>query len=136
MLTNNPSLRNKTFHARINVAHVKPFRGVARLVPRYAVTAIYGNRERIIQKIFSDLQKKRAKPKNNFITTPFEKSLFVTQYRMRYPISIPPNTKDLTIELTMVAYGNQQNAIKFARANNYDLLRALKHLMETRLRTV
>ena len=55
---------------------------------------------------------------------------------MRYPISIPPNTKDLTIELTMVAYGNQQNAIKFARANNYDLLRALKHLMETRLRTV
>ena len=30
-------------------------------------------------------------------------------------------------------YGNRQNAIKCARANNNDLLRALKHLMEARL---
>ena len=30
--------------------------------------------------------------------------------------------------------GNGQNDIVFARANNSDLLRALKHLMETRLR--
>ena len=29
--------------------------------------------------------------------------------------------------------GNRQNAIMFARANNSDLLRALKHLIETRL---
>ena len=33
----------------------------------------------------------------------------------------------------MLAYGNRANAMKFARANNSDLLRALKHLMETRL---
>ena len=35
-----------------------------------------------------------------------------------------------TIELTMVAYGSRQNAIKFTRANNSDLLQAQKHLME------
>ena len=33
----------------------------------------------------------------------------------------------------MLAYGNRPNAMKFARANNSNLLRALKHLMETRL---
>ena len=63
----------------------------------------------------------------------FEKSLFLTQYRMRYAIYIPPNTKDLAINLTMVAYGNQQNATAFAGANNSDLLRSLKHIMEARL---
>ena len=41
--------------------------------------------------------------------------------------------KKLIINMTMVAYGNRQNAITFARANNSDLFRALKHLMETRL---
>ena len=52
---------------------------------------------------------------------------------MRYAIFMPPNTKDLAINQTMVAYGNRQNATAFARANNSDLLRSLKHLMETRL---
>ena len=33
----------------------------------------------------------------------------------------------------MLAYGNRPNAIKFAWANNSDLLQALKHLMVTRL---
>ena len=33
----------------------------------------------------------------------------------------------------MVADGNWQNAILFARGNNSDLLRALKQLMETRI---
>ena len=42
----------------------------------------------------------------------FGKSLFITQYRMRYAIYIPLNAKDLTIELTMLAYGNRQNVIK------------------------
>ena len=59
--------------------------------------------------------------------------MFLTQYRMRYAIYIPPNTKDLAINQTMDAYENQQNAKAFARANNPDLLRALKKLMETRL---
>ena len=40
-------------------------------------------------------------------------------------IYIPLNTKDLAIELTMLAYGNRKNTMKFARANNSDLLRAL-----------
>ena len=74
--------------------------------------------------------KKRAKLKN--ITT-FRKSLFLTKYRMRYAICMPPNTKDPATNQTMVAYGNRQNAIAFARANNFDLSRPLKHLMETRL---
>ena len=46
---------------------------------------------------------------------------------------MPPNTTDLVIDQTMVAYGNRQNATAFARAKNSDLLRSLKHLMETRL---
>ena len=36
-----------------------------------------------------------------------------------------------TIDLTMLAYENHENSIKFAQANNSDLLRALKNLMET-----
>ena len=52
---------------------------------------------------------------------------------MRYSSHIPPNTKELAIDLTVVACENRQNAITFARVNNSDLLRALKHLMETRL---
>ena len=82
-------------------------------------------------KRFSVLRKKRAKLKTK--NTTFEKSLFSTQYQMRYAIYIPPDTKDLAINLTMVAYENRQNAITFARGNNSALLRALKHLMETRL---
>ena len=74
---------------------------------------------------------KRAKPRDNFITRTFGKSLFITLYQMRYVIYIPLNTKDLTIKLTMVAY--RHSATKFARTNNSDLLRALKHLLETRL---
>ena len=38
----------------------------------------------------------------------FGKSLFLTKYRMRYAIYMPPNTKDLAINQTMVAYGNRQ----------------------------
>ena len=70
--------------------------------------------ELIIQdtkKIFCPL-KKRAKLKTKAITA-FGKSLFLTQYRMRYAIYMPSNTKDLAINLTMVAYENGQNAITF-----------------------
>ena len=52
---------------------------------------------------------------------------------MCYAIYMAPNTKDPAINKTMVAYGNRQNATAFARANNADLLRSLKHLTETRL---
>ena len=52
---------------------------------------------------------------------------------MRYAIYMPPNTKDLTINQAMIAYGNRQNAIAFTRANNSDSLQSLKHLMETGL---
>ena len=77
--------------------------------------------------------KKRAKLLTRNITTTFGKSLFLAEYRMRYAIYIPQNTKYLAINQMMVAYGKQQNATAFARANNFDLLRSLKHLMETRL---
>ena len=106
---------------------------VAKAVPRYAVTVIYRNQQRKKQKRFSVLRKKRAKPKTKNITTTFGKSLFLIKYRMRYVIYMLPNTKNLAINQTMVAYGNRQNAIAFVRANNSDLLRSLKHLMETRL---
>ena len=90
---------------------------------RYAVTATYGNRKRSIQKRFSDLRQKRARPKK-YRTTTLGKLLFITQYRMRYAIYIPPNAEDPTIDLTMLAYGIRQKAIK---------LRALKHFMKTKL---
>ena len=64
----------------------------------------------------------------------FGKSLLLIKYRMRYAIYMPPKTKDPAINQTMVAYGNRQNATEFVRANNSDLLRSLKHLMETRLK--
>ena len=64
------------------------------------------------------------------ITTTVGKSLFLIKYRMCYAIYMPPITKYLAINQTTVAYGN---AKMFARANNSDLLRLLKHLMETRL---
>ena len=67
------------------------------------------------------------------MTTTFGTSLFLIKHRIRYAFHMPPNTKDLAINQTMVAYGNRQKATAFARANNSDLLRSLKHLMETRL---
>ena len=42
-------------------------------------------------------------------------------------------SKNLAINQIMVAYGSRQNPTAFTRANNSDLLRSLKHLMETRL---
>ena len=130
MLTNNPSRRNKSLRARLKVTHVELFRRHARLVPRYIATATYGNwNAQGAENIFCSPEK-RARLGNNFITT-FGKSLFITHYRMRYAMYIPLNAKDLTIDLTMHAYGNRQIAIKFARANNSDLLQALKHFMET-----
>ena len=93
----------------------------------------YRNQQRKKQKIFSVLRKERAKLKTKRITTAFGKSLFLIKYRMRYAINMPPNTKYLAMKRTMVAYVNRQNATAFARANNSDLLRSLKQLMETRL---
>ena len=52
---------------------------------------------------------------------------------MRYSIYLPINAKDLTIHLMMFAYANWLKPIKFTRANNSDLLRALKYLIEARL---
>ena len=120
--------------AQNNVAHVELLRGVARLVPRYAVTATYRNQERSIQKKSSVFWQKRVRPRKYFITMTFGKLLFITRFRMRYAIYIPPYDKNLALNLAMVAYGNRQSAIMFARANNSDLFRALKHLMETRLK--
>ena len=43
------------------------------------------------------------------------------------------NAKYLPIDLMMLAYENRQNATKFARANNSDLLRPLKLFISTRV---
>ena len=133
MLTNNPSLRNKNLSARIKVAQVDIF---SRCCEAWAAMRcncdFWKPRMQNTRNIFCLLEK-RAKPRNNFITTIFVKSLFITQYRMCYAIYIPLNAKDLAIELRMVVHGNRQYAIKFARANNSDWLRALKHLIKTRL---
>ena len=83
-----------------------------------------------VTKRFSVRKKSKTQNKKN-ITTTSGKSLFLTQYQMRYAIYITPNAKDLVTNLTMIAYGNRQKAITFAWANNSDLLRALNHLMET-----
>ena len=107
MLTSNPSLRNKNLRARNKVAHVELLRGDARLVPRYALIATYGNCESSIQQNFQSFGK-RIKIRNCFVTTTFGQLLFITQYRMRYAISMPLNAKGFTIELTMVAYENRQ----------------------------
>ena len=92
MPTNNPSVRSKSLRARMKVAHAELLRRDARLVPQYAVNVTYGNRECRIQKRFFPSGKKRARPRNNFIT----------QYQMRYSIYIPLNAKDLAIDLTML----------------------------------
>ena len=75
--------------------------------------------------------KKDQSQKLKKITTTFGKSLFLIKYWMRYANYMPPNTKDLAINQTMVAYENRQNATAFVRANNSDLLKSLKHLMVT-----
>ena len=132
MITINLSIRLKSLRARSKVAHVELLRGLARLVPRYAVTVINRNQQRKKQKWFSVLWKKdqSQKTKNN---DRFRKVVFLIKCGMRYAIYMPPNTEDLAINQLMVAYGNRQNAAAFTRANNSDLLRSLKHLMETRL---
>ena len=112
MITSDHSLRNKNLRPRNKVAHVELLRGPTRPVPRYAVTVIYRNQQCKKQKRFSILRKQRAKPKTEKITTAFGKSLFLIKYRMRYAIYMPPNTKDLAINQTMVAYGNRQNMPK------------------------
>ena len=134
MITSDHSLRNKNLRPCNKVAHVKLLWGLARPVPRCAVTVMWSietnNARNKKDFLYSE---KRAKPKTKKITTTFGKSLFLIKYRLRYAIYMPPNTKDLAINQTMVAYGNRQNTTAFARENNSDLLRSLKHLMETRL---
>ena len=132
MITSNLNLRNKSLRGRNKVAHVQLLGGLARPVPRYAVTVIYRNQQRKNQKDFLSSEKK-TKPKTKENNDDFWKVVISNKYWMRYAVYMPPNTKDLAINQMMVAYGNRQNATAFARANNSDLLRSLKHLMETRL---
>ena len=113
MITNDHSLRNKSLRGCKKVAHVELLRGLCRDMLRL---------------------QKPATQEEEKITTTFGKSLFLIKYRMHYATYMPPNTKDLATNQAMVAYGNRQNATAFARANNSDLLRSLKHLMETRFR--
>ena len=129
--TNDHSLRNKSLRARNKVAHVELLRGLCR--DMLWLWSIETNNARNKKKIFCLPKKKEQSQKQKKIATTFGKSLFLIKHRMSYAIYMPPNTKDLATNQTMVAYGNQQNATAFARANYSNLLRSLKHLMETRL---
>ena len=88
-------------------------------MPRYVVTETYGNRKRRIQKGFS-AHRKKSKAKEQLYNS-------IPDALRDSHIS---NAKDLTIDLAMLFYGNRQNAKKFAQANNFDFLRALKHVMD------
>ena len=132
MITNDHSLRNKSLGARHKVAHVELLRGLCR--DMLWLGSIETNNARN-KKAFLFSENKEQSQKNKRITTAFKKSLFLVKCRTRYVIYMPPDTKDLAINQTMVAYGNRQNATAFVRANNSDLLRSLKHLIETRLKT-
>ena len=128
LLTSNPSLRNKSLRARNKVTHVELLQNLCRdMLWLWPVGTDNEGNKKIL---FSEKKSKSKAQNKKNITATFGKSLFLTQYRMRYAICIPPNTKDPAINLTMVAYGNRQSAITFARANNSDLLWALKHFME------
>ena len=118
MITSNHGLRNKSLRARNKVAHVELLRDLCR--DMLWLWSIETNNARN-KKDFLSSEKK-------IMTTTFGKSIFIIKYRMRYAIYMPPDTKDLAITQTMVAYGNRQNATAFAWANNSDLLRSLKHL--------
>ena len=129
-LTSNPSLCNKSLRAATKsdmLNFCKGLRGLCRdMLWLWPIKTDNAGHKKIFCRSI-----KKSKAKNK---TTFGNSLFLTKYRMRYAIYMPPGTKDLAINQTMVVYGNRWNAIAFARANNSDLLRPLKHLMETRLK--
>ena len=86
--------------------------------------SIETNNARNKKDFLSSEKKSKAKNKKK-ITRTFGKSSFLLKHRMRYTIYMPPNTKDIAINQTIVAYRNRQNATAFARANDSDLLRWL-----------
>ena len=89
-------------------------------------------REPITQdtKIYSVLEKK-AKITTKIERRPSESRWFSLNTGCAPQLTYLQIQKNLAINL--IAYGNRQNAITFARAINSDLLWALKHLIETRL---
>ena len=61
-----------------------------------------------VKTLFFFFEKKEQNSKQKIQQRLSESRYFLTLYRMRYAICIPPNTKYLVINLTMVAYGNRQ----------------------------
>ena len=66
MLANNSNLYHKSLRARIEVAHVKLFQEIARLVPRCAVTSTYENQKRRRRKKNWFSGKKKSKTTKQF----------------------------------------------------------------------
>ena len=104
LLTNNLSLCNKSMRARNKIARIEILRG-------HNILWHVGTDNAGHKRILSSEKKEQSSKQKKYSTTTFGKSSFLTQYRMRYAIYIPSNTKDFAINLTMVAYGNRQNAI-------------------------
>ena len=69
--------------------------------------------------------KKKSKTKNQFYNNHFRKVVIFNSIPDALHDLHTSKYKKLAIDLTMVAYGNRPNA------NKSDLLRTLKHLMET-----
>ena len=78
------------------------------------------------------LARKKSKGEEQFYIDDFRKVIIYNSIPDALRDLHAYKCKDLTIDLMMLVYGNRQNAIKFTQANNSDLLRALKYLMETR----
>ena len=103
-------------------------------MPQYAVTVtdLWEPITQDTEKIFcppKEMSKAQTKKKHNFWKVVISNSIpdeLRNLHTSRYK-------KNLAINLTRGGYGNRQNVIRLARENNSDLLRALKHLMETKL---
>ena len=104
MLTSNPSHRNKGCELA-TMLHMLNFCEACATI--CCDCDLWEPIKQVTKKI-SVLQKKVQSSKQKNVTTTFGKSLFysllVTQYRMSYTNYIPPKTKDLVINLTMVVY--------------------------------
>ena len=125
MDTNDHSFRNKSLRAHNKVAHVELLRGLCR--DMLWLWSIETNNARN-NKDFLSSEKKEQSQKNN---DDF-RNVVISDW-------IPDALRDLHVFKYKRPRNKPndrwlwKNTIAFARANNSDLLRSLKHLMETRL---
>ena len=124
MITSDQGLRNKSLRGRNKFAHFELLRGLARPVPRYAVTVTYRNQQRGKKNFLSSEKKSKAKSKK--YNDDFQKVVISDQ--------IPDALRDLHASKYQRLCNKPNNGCLCKPAKrNSDLLRSLKHLKETRL---